>query len=252
MYAVCFAALAIVAKAASIVVGLPDWVTPASLALMGLGLPIFLITSYVQRVARRSVLATPRLTSGGSSAPSSTMQTLALKASPYLSWRRSAITVASVIGSFALLVAVLMALRPFGLGPLASLMANGKLRVRDKILVADFSSNGPDSTLGVVVAEAVRADLGQSPVVAVFTTQEAAAALQRMQLPTTARVDTGLARQMARREGVKAVVGGDIHSIAGGGFVVTMKLVSADSGQELARSARARGARRISSRPSAN
>ena len=65
MYAVCFVAVAIVAKAATIVVGLPDWVMPASLGLMGLGLPIILITAYVQRVARRSVLATPRLTPGG-------------------------------------------------------------------------------------------------------------------------------------------------------------------------------------------
>ena len=56
-----------------------------------------------------------------------------------------------------------------------------------------------------------------------------------MQLPTTARVDTGVGeadRQARRRQ--RQWSAGDIHSIAGGGFVVTMKLVSADSGQELA------------------
>ena len=244
MYAAGFAAVAIVAKAAMIVVGLPDWVMPASLALMALGLPILLVTSYVQRVARRSVLATPRLTPGGGALQPSTMQTLALKAVPYLSWRRSAITIASVIGSFALLIAVLIGLRPFGLGPLASLMANGKLSVRDKILVADFSANGADSSLGAVVSEAVRADLGQSPVVSVVTPQTVASALLRMQLPSTARVDTAVARQIAKREGIKAIVGGDVHSLAGGGFVITMRLVSADSGQELASTTESAGGAR--------
>ena len=177
-YAACFAVVAIVAKAAVIAIGLPDWVIPASLGLMGLGLPIVLITAYVQRVARRAAHATPRLTPGAVTAPQSSMATLALRASPFLSWRRAALTVGATIGSFVLLVAVLMALRPFGLGPLGSLMANGKLNRRDKILVADFSSNSADSTLGAVVSEAVRADLGQSPVVSVVTTQAVAAALQ--------------------------------------------------------------------------
>ena len=72
---------------------------------------------------------------------------------------------ASALGSFALLVVVLMALRPLGLGPLKSLMASGQLHDRDRILVGDFTSTGADTTLGSVVAEAVRADLGQSPVV---------------------------------------------------------------------------------------
>jgi tetratricopeptide (TPR) repeat protein len=243
-YAIGFIAVALVAKAATIVVGLPDWVTPASLWLMGLGLPIILATAYVQRVARRSILSTPSVTPRGGSVPPSTMQTLALRASPYLSWRRSAMSIASVVGGFALMVATLLALRPFGLGPLASLMANGKLNVRDKILIADFTSTGADTSLGPVVAEAVRADLGQSPIVAIVTAQTVASTLQMMQLPPTTRVDTGLARQIAKREGVKAIVSGDVHSLAGGGYVVTMRLVSADSGQELASATESAGGAR--------
>ncbi|HEY4129080.1 MAG TPA: hypothetical protein VGM50_00575, partial [Gemmatimonadaceae bacterium] len=90
-----------------------------------------------------------------------------------------------------------------------------------------------DTTLGPVVAEAVRADLGQSPVVSVVSTQTVSAALQRMQRAPNARVDTALARDIAKREGIKAIVGGDVHSV-GNGFIVTMRLVSADSGRELA------------------
>ena len=117
----------------------------------------------------------------------------------------------SVVGSFALLVAVLMALRPLGLGPLKSLMASGQLHDRDKILVADFTSTGSDTTLGSVMAEAVRADLGQSPVVSVVTPQTVAARLQRMQRAPNTRIDTAVARDMAKREGVKAIVDGDVH-----------------------------------------
>src|SRR5579885_3283669 len=75
------------------------------------------------------------------------------------------------------------------------------------------------------VWEAVRADLGQSPVVSIVTPQTVASALQRMQRAPNTRVDTAVARDIARREGIKAVVGGDIHSV-GSGFIVTLRLVS--------------------------
>src|SRR5262249_18006552 len=75
---------------------------------------------------------------------------------------------------------------------------------------------------------------GQSPIVQLVTPQTVAAALQRMQRPPNTRIDTAVAREVALREGVKAIVAGDVHSLAGGGFVVTMRLVSADSSQELA------------------
>jgi tetratricopeptide (TPR) repeat protein len=231
-YVVAFIAVVILSKAANIGLGVPEWVVTVSIVLMVLALPIILGTAFVQRVARRQLLASPRLTPGGHVADPSTLATLAMKASPYVSWRHAAQTVATGIGGFALLVAVLMVLRPLGIGPLKSLMATGALKDRDKILVADFTA-GDDTALGPVVAEAVRADLGQSPVVSVVTPQTVAAALQRMQRASNTRVDTALAREIARREGIKAIVGGDIHGV-GSGFIVTMKLVSADSGRELA------------------
>ena len=233
-YAVAFAIVFVVAKAAIVGLGAPDWVLPASLGLMAIGLPILLITAYTQRVARRALLTSPRLTPSGGNAPRSTLATMTLRAAPMLTWKRSVNTIASLIGSFALLVVVLMALRPYGIGPLGSLVGSGKLRDRDRILVADFTSTGSDTTLGGVVSEAVRADLGQSPIISVVTAQTEAAALQRMQRAPNTPIDTGIARDMAKREGIKAFVAGDVHAIAGGGFVITIRLVSADSGQDLA------------------
>jgi len=136
--------------------------------------------------------------------------------------------------AFVAVVGGFMAMRDAGIGPFASLLGAHKLARRDHVIVADFSTAGGDTTLGAVVSEAVRADLDQSPIVSVVTPQTVAATLQRMQRPTNARLDTALARQVALREGAKAVVSGNIQPLPGGGFVVTMRLVSADSGQELA------------------
>jgi eukaryotic-like serine/threonine-protein kinase len=236
VYALAFIAVVIVAKAAVVGIGLPDWVMPASIVLMILGLPIIAMTAYTQKVARRALLATPRTnaTGNGTGAQHSTMATLALKASPHLSWGRTAAIGLYGLAGFVAAIGLFMALRASGIGPFGSLLGAGKLADKDKIIVADFTSTGSDTTLGSVVSEAVRADLGQSPIVSVVTPQTVAAALERMQRPSNTRVDTAVARQVALREGVKAVVSGDILSLTGGGFVVTMRLVSADSGQELA------------------
>jgi tetratricopeptide (TPR) repeat protein len=198
-----FVAVLIVAgitRAAIVRIGLPDWVLPAAIVLFALGFPLVIGATYLRRI----------------------------------SWRKSVAFGLASLAVFVLGVAGFMEMRDSGIGPFGSLLGSGKLSQRDKILVADFTSTGADTTLGGVVAEAVRADLGQSPIVSLVTPQTVAAALQRMQRPENTRVDTAVARQIARREGVKAIVGGEVHAIAGGGFVVTMRLVGADSGQELA------------------
>jgi len=233
VYALAFVGVVIVAKAAIVGIGLPDWVMPASIVLMILGLPVIGMTAYSQKVARRTLL-TPARTSPGGGAQQSTMATLALKASPHLSWGRTAAIGLYALGAFVGVIALFMVLRASGVGPFGSLLGAGKLADKDKIIVADFTSSGADTTLGGVVSEAVRADLGQSPIISVVTPQTVAAALERMQRPLSTRVDTSVARQVALREGVKAIVAGDVHSLASGGFIVTMRLVSADSGQELA------------------
>ncbi len=233
MYLVASAAVVIVAKAAEVAFAVPDWGLLTTMAIVALGAPLYLATAYVQRVSRRAAASTPR-TANATLSPPTTLSTMAVRASPYLSWQNANGVMASALGSFALLVVVLMALRPLGIGPLKSLMASGVLHDRDKILVGDFTSTGADTTLGGVVAEAVRADLGQSPVISIITPQSVAADLQLMQRAANTRIDTAVARIVARREGAKAIVTGDVHSLANGGFVVTMRLIGADSGQNLA------------------
>jgi tetratricopeptide (TPR) repeat protein len=126
-----------------------------------------------------------------------------------------------------------MLLRALGIGPAASLLASGRLTAREPLLVTDFTVRQGDSTLASVVSEAVRASLAQSNAVTVVSPTLIANALQRMQRPAGARLDVKLAREVAQREGIKAIVDGDVAAL-GGGYAVTVRLLTADSGTVLA------------------
>jgi tetratricopeptide (TPR) repeat protein/tRNA A-37 threonylcarbamoyl transferase component Bud32/TolB-like protein len=232
LYAMAFVAVAILAKAAIISIGLPDWVFPGALVVMALGLPVILFTAFVHHGTYQALTASA-LTPGGSPVTHSTMTRLAVKASPWVSWRKTALGGFIALGAFAVLVLAFMVMRAFGIGPAGSLLASGKLKANEQLLVADFQAPGSDTSLGSAVTEAVRTDLGQSSVVSVMASSAVGAALARMQRPATSRLDLPLAREVAQREGVKAVVDGTIHQL-GGGFLVALRLVAAESGDELA------------------
>ncbi len=235
VYAVAIAVVAILAKAAIVGIGLPDWVFPGSLVVMALGLPVILWTGYVQRVTRRALAATPTFTPGGTPAMKvqGTMATMALKAAPHVSWYKTARGGAYAFGVFVLMIASFMGMRAFGIGPFGSLVATGAFKERDRVIIADFAVANADSSLGRVVGDAIRAGLGDSRVFTLVTPAEMAGALQRMQLKPTARVDIATARQMALREGVKAVIDGDV-TLVGTSYIVAVRLVTADSARELA------------------
>ena len=59
--------------------------------------------------------------------PHGTMATIALKASPHLSWRRTTLGGVYALGGFIALIGVFMLLRAFGIGPAGSLLAAGRL-----------------------------------------------------------------------------------------------------------------------------
>ena len=233
LYAVSVVGVAAIAKAATMTIGLPSWVLPGALIVMALGLPMILFTGYVQSVARRALVATPALTPGGGPVPHGTMATIALKASPHMSWKRTTRGGLYALGGFAALIIAFMVMRAFGIGPVGSLFASGKLNQRDVVVISDFGVSRADSSVGSVVAEGVRANLAQSRSITLFNPTSVGAALKRMQLPPTSRLDLALARQLAQREGAKAIITGDVTGL-GNGFVIALKLVAADSGTVLA------------------
>jgi eukaryotic-like serine/threonine-protein kinase len=233
-YAVAFVIVAVVAKAAIVAVGLPDWVFPGALIMMALGLPVILFTAYVHRTTRKMIGATPTYTPNGTpSLAGGTMAQLAIKASPHVSWRRAAIGGGIAVTTFVLLVGGYMVLRAMGIGPAGSLLAAGTLAEDSKILVADLQSPANDSTLGPVVTDAFRTALGQSQSVSVVQASAVRDVLRRMERPANSRIDFALAREIATREGIKAVMDGNLLGV-GGRYVIALRLVSAQTGEELA------------------
>src|SRR5665213_54397 len=196
VYAAAFVGVAIVARASIIAIGLPDWVFPGALAVMALGLPVILFTAYTQYVSHRAAIATPTYTPGGTPSlggAQGTMATLAIKASPHVSWKRTARGGIAAVSVFALLVIAWMTMRALGIGPAGSLLAPGKLSASDKVLVAEFDAPSADSSLGATIAEAVRTNLSQSRAVHIVPTSAVVAALEQMKRPDTARVDLATA-----------------------------------------------------------
>src|SRR4030095_12505900 len=111
VYAAAFIIVAIVAKAAIVGIGLPDWVFPGSLVVMALGLPVILFTAYTQYIARRVLTTSPTFTPGGTPrATTGTLANIAIKASPHVSWRRAALGGVYAVGAFIVLIGAFMLL----------------------------------------------------------------------------------------------------------------------------------------------
>jgi tetratricopeptide (TPR) repeat protein len=160
------------------------------------------------------------------------MATMALKAAPHVSWYRTARGGMYALGTFIVVIAVFMAMRALGIGPVGSLLASGALKANDPILLADFTGPAADTSLAGVVTEALRSVLGESKTVSLVPVTGVRDMLQRMQRPPNQRVDFATARELATREGLKAIIDGEVLSLGTTRVVVT-RLVATQTGEVL-------------------
>ncbi len=229
IWAFATAVVGLTAWAAREAIGLPDWVFPGAVGVMLAGLPVLLFTAYVQRTTHKAFTATPHRTPS----PQGTMATLAMKASPHVSWRRTWMGGAFAVGGFAVVVIAFMVMRAMGIGPMASLQGKGAFGNSEILMIADFKSPPSDTTLGATVAEALRTDLAQSSSLKVLTRSVIRERLSLLMRSPDEKVPFELARQIATSEGAKAVLDGGIAEI-GKSYVITARLVSALDGSDLA------------------
>jgi serine/threonine-protein kinase len=152
---------------------------------------------------------------------------------PFRSWNRVALAGVVALGLLVVGVAALMMFRAMGIGPARSLVGAGQMKERDVLVVTDFAVHGVDSSLSAAVSEAVRTALAQSRIVSVLNPARTGAALARMTRPPTTPLDVSLAREVGAREGAKAVVDGTVSPL-GSGFLLSLRLVTVDSGAQLA------------------
>jgi eukaryotic-like serine/threonine-protein kinase len=187
---------------------IPDWTFIATLVLLLVGLPI---------------VATTALIHAAPIAPSRT----------WLTWRWTAR--GGLLGALGLatVVAGITVMGVLGMGPASSLIAKGVIDARERILIAEFMSATGDTTLAGALTEAFRVDFEQSPVVTLVPPPFVRDALVRMGRPPTTVLDPATARELAEREGIKAIVAGEVNAV-GREFVLTARLLSAADGVVLA------------------
>ncbi|MEN8375655.1 MAG: hypothetical protein ABFS34_09425 [Gemmatimonadota bacterium] len=225
--------------------GLPDWVAPTALILLLVGLPIVLATAFLQEGSPATdEPPTPAAQAGGATAqaapapPAAAGQPPAPESSPrslsrHLTWRNA---ILSGLGAFALLgivVALFMASRLVGIGPAATLFAQGALAEDARIILADFDGPPADSAIAEMVTEALRIDLEQSRVVRLVEPRVVRDALARMQRDEATRIDANVANEVALREGIPAVLAGELLR-AGGSVVISARIVAPGGGGSLA------------------
>jgi tetratricopeptide (TPR) repeat protein/predicted Ser/Thr protein kinase len=199
--------------------GLPDWVFVGAIALLAIGLPIMLLTGHHER--RRAIAQTRGV-------QVSTRAGLR----QHFTWRKALLGGGLAFTGLTAVTVGYTAMRAMGIGPVGTLVAAGMLDERGQLIVADFEDRTPDGDLGESVTEAFRIDLSQSTAVRVMDAAAVSQALRRMNLDLSEGLSAETARELAEREGVKAIVAGDIGTL-GRSFVVSVRLLSSADGAEL-------------------
>lgn len=224
--------------------GMPEWVPTLALVLLLIGLPMVLATAFVQEgmsrhenrddTARRGeapILATtadlsttPPPEAAGSPVPRSSSW---LRGSVF-TWRNAIAGGIAALALFGAATAGWMVLRSAGIGTAGTLVARGVIDDGERVVLADFSG---DSALAIAATAALRVQLAESGVVSVAEPALVANVLRRMNAEEGA-VGLQRAREVAEREGFKAVVGGSVVG-AGGGYLVTARVIETATGAEL-------------------
>jgi eukaryotic-like serine/threonine-protein kinase len=241
--------------------GLPQWVPPFAVVLFIIGLPIVLATAFVQEgppVARPAAPRDPTLLPdierfGGSlldgndtveSGPAASGDVPRQGgtagggvprqggAARLFTWRRALSGGGVAFLFLGLSAGGYLGMRAAGIGPAATLLSRGDLSDEDRLVLADFGATGTDTLLAVAITDALRIDLEQSRALSLASTSFLQGAQQRMGRPQGTRLLEADALQLAWREGLKAVITGDIARV-GGAFTVNARVLRASDGEPL-------------------
>jgi len=141
---------------------------------------------------------------------------------------RRRIAAAAGVGAAVGLVAIWLSLR----SP-ATLIGSGKLAWGDTIVLADFQVPGPDSANAPALNNVLRGGFGDSKAVSLMPSGDVSSALKRMGRPAGTAISPDVAREIAQRKQLRAVLSGSISPL-GTGYLVTLRLTEPRTGNELA------------------
>jgi tetratricopeptide (TPR) repeat protein len=108
------------------------------------------------------------------------------------------------------------------------------LTEQDTIVLADFENMTGDPIFEGTLKVALAVALEQSPFLKVFPDDRARETLRLMQRPPDTRVTRAIARDIARREQLKALIAGSVASL-GRTYVITLEALNAQTGDVMAR-----------------
>ncbi|RPI53221.1 MAG: serine/threonine protein kinase [Acidobacteria bacterium] len=115
-----------------------------------------------------------------------------------------------------------------------TLPAGGRLTEQDTIVLADFLNTTGEPVFDGALKVALAVALEQSPFLKVYPDNRVREALRLMQRPPDERITRTIAREVARREQLKALVSGSIASL-GSHYVLALEAINAETGEVLAR-----------------
>jgi tetratricopeptide (TPR) repeat protein len=119
----------------------------------------------------------------------------------------------------------------------AGLWAHGRtsprLHERDWIVVADFDGPADDRGLADAVRELVTAELNQSRYVSTLPRDQLDAAMRLANVPESTHVGPQLARELAYRSAVRAVVAGGVSRMGSETYSIVVHVVDAADGSDI-------------------
>jgi DNA-binding SARP family transcriptional activator len=115
----------------------------------------------------------------------------------------------------------------------ATLIDSGTLSPRDTLVLAEFEVTGLDSSLAPALTTILRRDFADSRTVSLMPSSAVRSALERMRRRPETPILPELAREIGRREGSRAVLSGRVSRLASG-YLVTLRLIESETGNELA------------------
>ncbi len=210
---------------------LPEWTFDGALLALTFGLPVVMATAWFQRKAGRKAGTGNTDVAGGSDASTKSVQPTGMAA--IFTWKRA---IAGGVLSFALLgllTAGFMVMRATGIGPPATLAAQGTFEVGGSVVLADFESSVSDEAPADLITEALRIDLEGSATLDVISEAEVVETQRLMVLDPSEPLSYEVAREVAVRIGAPGVLSGEVGRV-GTSYVITSRLVEAESGTVLA------------------
>jgi len=154
----------------------------------------------------------------------------ALKLHKGLAWRTVTMTIGGAFALLAIGTLGYMGMRVMGIGPFGTLISTGVMEDQARLLVADFSSSSSEGSItAAALSAAIRIDLAQSNVVRIVNLEDLQPTLRMMELPPGAPLTEAVARDAAVREGIPALLVGDLTPI-GSAFYLTARLIDPEGG----------------------